>query len=915
MTLAVGGPAALLSGLLDRPPVTHVEEVAPRVGDPVPWPSWVPAPVVSAFAARGVSEPWRHQASAASLAFEGRHVVVATGTASGKSLAYQVPALSRLVLDPRATVLYLAPTKALAADQLRSVASLAVDGVRPACYDGDTPRAEREWIRQNSRFVLTNPDMLHRSILPGHAAWGTFLRRLAFVVVDECHTYRGVFGSHVAHVLRRLRRAAARYGRTPVFVLASATAGDPETAAARLTGLRVEPVTEDASPRGGVTFALWEPPLEGASVRRSAVRETASLLTDAVAAGVRTVAFVRSRRGAETVATVARRSLSEISPALGARVAAYRAGYLREERRSLEEGLLSGSLLGLASTNALELGVDLVGLDAVLICGYPGTRASLWQQAGRAGRSGEDALAVLVARDDPLDTYLVHHPEALFGHPVEATVLDPSNPYVLGPQLCCAAAEGPLTQADLSLFGPAALPVLEELVAAGLLRRRPSGWYWRPYKRPEIDLRGSGGQQICVVESSTGRLLGMTDSGSSHFMLHDGAVYLHQGASYVVDTLDLEDGCALVHAEEPDYTTHARDVTTLSVAGVGSSVRSGPVEMHLGEVDVTSQVVSYQRRRHGSGEVIDTRPLDLPARELRTVAVWFTVSPAALAACGVAEADVPGALHAAEHAAIGLLPLVATCDRWDIGGLSTASHPDTGLPTVFVYDGHSGGAGFAERAFAAASSWLRATRDVIAECACEAGCPSCVQSPKCGNGNNPLAKAEAVKVLDVVLTNLAAAREAAESDIPDTSDVAATGLAAPAATASEPSEPVVSTAVTPAPDVAVPLIGSVVPAVAGPVAEEAASSGPGAAGVTSEAESPASRPRAAARKRVRPKLAGADGATNVADGDATAPRVPRSRAKLAAHPGASSTGVEPGPSELPAPRIASAVPGSADTAA
>jgi len=799
MTIAVGAPAGLLARFRARPgasPVTHVEEVAPREGDTVPWPSWTPPSVRAAFAARGVSAPWRHQAAAASLAFEGRHVVVATGTASGKSLAYQLPALSRLGDDPRATVLYLAPTKALAADQLRSVAGFDLDGVRPACYDGDTPRAEREWIRQHSRFVLTNPDMLHRGILPGHAAWGTFLRRLAFVVVDECHTYRGVFGSHVAHVLRRLRRASARYGRTPTFVLASATAGDPETAAARLTGLRVEAVTEDASPRGGVTFALWEPPLDpSSSTRRSAVRETADLLTDAVVAGVRTVAFVRSRRGAETIATVARRSLEEIAPPLADRVAAYRGGYLREERRALEEGLLSGSLLGLASTNALELGVDLVGLDAVLICGYPGTRASLWQQAGRAGRSGDDALAVLVARDDPLDTYLVHHPEALFGHPVEATVLDPSNPYVLGPQLCCAAAEGPLTQADLSLFGPAALPVLEELVTAGLLRRRPSGWYWRPYKRPEVDLRGSGGTPICIVESSTGRLLGMIDAGSSHFMVHEGAVYLHQGASYVVDKLDLDDGCALVHAEEPDYTTHARDVTTLSVAGVGSSLSAGPVSMQLGEVDVTSQVVSYQRRRMGSGEVLDTKPLDLPARELRTVAVWFTVDPSALASAEVAAADIPGALHAAEHAAIGLLPLVATCDRWDIGGLSTASHPDTGLPTVFVYDGHSGGAGFAERAFAAAASWLRATRDVIAECPCEAGCPSCVQSPKCGNGNNPLAKPEAVKVLDIFLAHVASLSP---------TEVAAPGAASAerAAVPSPATEPAAiepAAAITPAP--------------------------------------------------------------------------------------------------------------------
>ncbi|MFC8301818.1 DEAD/DEAH box helicase [Micromonospora orduensis] len=757
-------------------PVTHVERVPARPGVPAPWPPWAPPELRDAFARRGVAAPWRHQAEAATLAYDGGHVVVATGTASGKSMAYQLPALATLLADPRATVLYLAPTKALAADQLRAVAALELEGVRPACYDGDTPRAEREWIRRHSRFVLTNPDMLHHGILPGHAQWSGFLRRLAYVVIDECHTYRGVFGSHVAHVLRRLRRQCARFGATPVFVLASATSGDPATAAGRLTGLPVTAVTEDASPRGGVTFALWEPPLlppdSGASppvppqatgdhddlhqVRRSALRETADLLADTVAEGVRTLAFVRSRKGAEVVAANARRALDDAVPGLGDRVAAYRGGYLREERRELERALLHGDLLGLASTNALELGVDLIGLDAVLICGYPGTRASLWQQAGRAGRSGQEALAVLVARDDPLDTYLVHHPEAIFGAPVEATVLDPANPYVLAPQLACAAVEAPLTSADLALFGDGAKEAIDELVAAGALRQRPTGWYWRHRERPEVDLRGEGGAPVCVVESATGRLLGTVDGGSSHFLLHPGAVYLHQGVSYVVDDLDLADGCALVHVEEPDWSTHARDVTDLSVVSVRSYVDAGPVGMFLGEVDVTSQVVSYQRRRIATGEVIDTRPLDLPTRELRTVAVWFTLSPQSLAAAGVQPADVPGALHAAEHAAIGLLPLMATCDRWDIGGLSTAVHPDTEAPTVFVYDGHPGGAGFAERAYGTASAWLRATRDAIAECGCEAGCPSCVQSPKCGNGNNPLSKPDAVRVLDVVLANLPA---------------------------------------------------------------------------------------------------------------------------------------------------------------
>lgn len=755
----------LLADLRARYPdgqITHIERLPPRTGDPVGWPAWVPPPVREALAAQGVSAPWRHQAEAAVRAWEGDHVVVATGTASGKSLAYLLPALSRLLTDPRATVLYLAPTKALAADQLRAVAALGLPAVRAACYDGDTAREEREWIRAHGRFVLTNPDMLHWGILPGHRSWRGFLKHLAFVIVDECHAYRGVFGSHVANLLRRLRRLAG----DPVFLLASATSGDPAGSASRLTGLDVAAVTEDASPRGGVTFVLWEPPLldlaqpsdDAAPVRRSALHETADLLADAVSRGVRTLAFVRSRRGAEVLAATARRSLEEAVPGLGEQVAAYRAGYLPEERRALERAMHDGALLGLASTNALELGVDLAGLDAVVLCGYPGRLASLWQQAGRAGRAGREALCVLVARDDPLDTYLVHHPAALFGSPVEATVLDPGNPYVLGPQLASAAAEAPLTEADLKLFSEGASAAVSSLEAAGLLRRRPTGWFWIGRERPEVDLRGTGGAPIAVVESASGRLLGTVDPASAHFHVHPGAVYLHHGESYVVDALDLADEVALVHAESPPWTTYARDTTELSVVSVRSYHDAGPVGFFLGEVDVTGQVVSYQRRRIGSGEVLGTFPLDLPERQLRTVAVWFTVSPQALAAAGVDPADVPGALHAAEHAAIGLLPLVATCDRWDIGGLSTAVHTDTGAPTVFVYDGHPGGAGFAERAYAAAADWLVATRDAIDGCACEAGCPSCIQSPKCGNGNQPLAKREAVAALEVVLAALGALR-------------------------------------------------------------------------------------------------------------------------------------------------------------
>jgi DEAD/DEAH box helicase domain-containing protein len=391
----------------------------------------------------------------------------------------------------------------------------------------------------------------------------------------------------------------------------------------------------------------------------------------------------------------------------------------------------------------------------VILAGYPGTLASLWQQSGRAGRSARDALAVLVARDDPLDTYLVHHPQAVFGRPVEATVLDPVNPYVLGPHLCCAAAELPLTAADIALFGGApAQVVVDDLVERGLLRRRPAGWYWTSRERPTADIRGTGGDPVSVVESGTGRLLGTVDAGAAHGTVHAGAVYLHQGETYVVDELDLDANAALVHAEDPPWSTYARDVTDLQVVSVTRTVDAGPVQLGLATVDVTQQVVSFLRRRQPSGEVLDETPLDLPARELRTTAVFYTVTPDALEAAGITAADVPGAAHAAEHAAIGLLPLVATCDRWDIGGLSTALHPDTGLPTVFVYDGHPGGAGFAERGFEAATTWLRATREAIAACGCEAGCPSCVQSPKCGNGNDPLDKDKAVRLLDLVLQAL-----------------------------------------------------------------------------------------------------------------------------------------------------------------
>jgi DEAD/DEAH box helicase domain-containing protein len=742
----------------------HVQHVPARAEVRAPWPDWVNPQVHAALAGDGISGLWSHQRETADLARAGRHVVVSTGTASGKSLGYLLPVLSDLVDGAAAasgrgaTALYLSPTKALAADQRARLDGWAIPGLRAATYDGDTPAEERRWIRDHAHYVLTNPDLVHHPLLPGHERWAPFLRALRYVVIDECHVYRGLFGSHLAVLLRRLRRVAARYGVCPTFVLASATVADPAQHAGALLGQPVRAVTRDGSPRESLTFGLWEPALvEGggehdAPHRRSAVAESADLLADLVLDGVQTVAFARSRVGVEVLATAARRTVGQVDAALEGTIAAYRGGYLPEERRALEQALRSGTLRGLAATNALELGIDVSGLDAVVLAGWPGTRASLWQQAGRAGRRGSPSLAILVAADDPLDTYLVHHPAALFDQPVEAAVVDPDNPYVLGPHRAAAAAELPLTEADGDYFGPGMLPLLDELASRGVLRRRRSGWYWtRPDRATDhVSLRGSGEPVVRIVERSSGRVLGTVDGERAHSTAHTGAVYLHQGEPHVVTRLDLEDASALVVRGDPGWSTQARTTSSFVLGRTELCCEWGPVGLAFGSVSVTSQVTSFLRRLP-SGEVLGEHPLDLPPRTLATKAVWWTMPEDLLAAAGIGETDIPGAAHAAEHAAIGMLPLVATSDRWDVGGVSTALHPDTGLPTILVYDGHPGGAGFAERGFDRAVTWLTATRDAIAACECRAGCPSCVQSPKCGNGNEPLDKAGAIRLLDAVL--------------------------------------------------------------------------------------------------------------------------------------------------------------------
>ncbi|HSS67842.1 MAG TPA: DEAD/DEAH box helicase [Nocardioidaceae bacterium] len=751
-----------------RDRLTHLEVFGERAAQAAPWPSWAHPALVDAFLGRGIASLWSHQAEAAEAAWSGKHTVVATGTASGKSVAYLLPALTAIaasVEKPGArgdSVLYLSPTKALAHDQLDSVAALAVPGVRAVAYDGDCNREERDWARSHANYLLTNPDMVHRNLLPGHARWAPFWGSLRYVVIDECHHYRGVFGAHVAQILRRLRRVAAHYGSDPTFVLASATTAEPELTARRLVGEPVVAITADGSPRGPTAVALWEPPLtslqgeHGAPVRRTASAEAADLLADLVAQGIRTLAFVRSRRGAESVALQARSALADVDSDLAKRVAPYRGGYLPEDRRALEHQLRVGDLLAVAATNALELGIDIDGLDAVVMAGFPGTRASMWQQIGRSGREGQGGLGILIARDDPLDTYLVTHPEALLGAAVEATVFDPGNPYVLAPHLCAAAQEIPLTDDDVGSFDGDVEAVVASLEEAGYLRRRSRGWFWTRRERAAdlADIRSSGGTPVRIVEGTTGRLVGTVDAASSHATVHQGAVYVHLGETYLVSAFDPDEGVAVVDVAQPDYTTMARDVTDISIVATDLGVSWGDTaRLCFGSVEVSSQVVAYLKRRMATGESLGEVPLELPARHLVTKAVWWTLTDDALDVAGIATRDVPGAAHAAEHASIGLLPLFATCDRWDIGGVSTALHPDTGTLTVFVYDGHPGGAGFAEHGFHVAQDWLAATREAISACGCDDGCPSCVQSPKCGNGNNPLDKRGAVLLLDALLAD------------------------------------------------------------------------------------------------------------------------------------------------------------------
>jgi DEAD/DEAH box helicase domain-containing protein len=720
------------------------EELAYRGEEPARAARTVPLPDAldpRVSRAIGVGSLYAHQREAWEAAAGGAALIVTTGTASGKTLAFNLPVLDALARDPKSRALYLYPTKALAQDQFRTLAGYRVPGLRPAIYDGDTPVEQRREIRRSANVILSNPDMLHIGVLPHHERWGDVLANLRYVVVDEAHVYRGVFGSHVANVVRRLRRVARLYGAAPQFLLASATISNPGELASALLGVPVAVVGEDAAPRADRTVVLWNPPLLDGELglRGSALAEAAKLQAGFVEQGLRTLTFAKSRKAAELVHRFTAERLGD-----DGRLSPYRAGYTAAQRRQIERRLAEGELLGVSATNALELGIDVGLLDAVISVGFPGTVASLRQQWGRAGRRGH-GVAVLVATEDALDQYFMREPAKLLGRRVEAAILDHENPRVLAGHVRAAAYEAPVDADDAEILGARAL---EAAAADPELRRTRRGYVWAGKDHPSarIGLRSADPDTFTIVDGASGAVLGTAERSRAYSTVHPGAVYLHLGESYLVRELDEAALRAVVEPIAADWYTQVKKETQTTIVEPRREERRLGLPLVFGEIEVTEQVVGYERRTIRSQERIEAVPLELPVTTFATEGIWFVPEPEQLA--GLEEMPrLLGTLHAAEHALIAMLPLWAMCDRWDIGGLSTNIHPQTARPTVFVYDGHAGGVGIAERGFEQFEGWVADTAAMLAGCPCGDGCPSCVQSPKCGNLNEMLDKAGALALL------------------------------------------------------------------------------------------------------------------------------------------------------------------------
>jgi DEAD/DEAH box helicase domain-containing protein len=739
--------ALLTTGRSDER-LVHDDVYQGRAGRLVSIPEQLSWNVTQALDQAGIEQLYAHQAEALLKAFDGP-TVITTGTASGKSLCFQLPTLEVLAGDPTARALYLYPTKALAQDQARSLHRFGLTKhIRPAIYDGDTPRQERSAIRKRSNLIITNPDMLHVGILPHHAAWGDLFANLAFVVVDEAHVYRGVFGSHVGNVLRRLRRAAAIHGTEPRFLLASATIANPVDLAETLTGLHpFNLVDHDGAPRARRRVAMWNPPLldEKLGVRASALYEAAEVFSELVQSGARTICFMKSRKGVELIL---KHAVDRLPAELGERIAPYRAGYTSAQRHEIERRLTTGELLGVVATDALELGIDIGELDAALCVTFPGTVASLRQMWGRAGRRGR-GLAVYIAGEDALDQFFCRHPDEFLGRPVEAAILDPHSPEIYAEHLLCAAHEAPLTDADEPFLGPEWRECAQQLTEAGFLRERATGFVPKradDYPAARVALRSASPDSFVLLDASSGEVLGTIEAGRAYSTVHEGAVYLHLGRSYHVLELDLASRRVVLEPFDGDYFTQAKREIMIYIERLGERRVTHGVTLSYGSVVYTETVIGYQRKSLQDHEVIDFQSLDLPTTEFDTRALWYELDEL-IASEELPRAALLGSLHALEHGQIAVLPLIAMCDRWDIGGLSIDAHPQTGGPTIFIYDGHPGGVGITRRGYHEFHRLVADAQRLIGECTCESGCPSCVQSPKCGNLNEPLHKAGALELL------------------------------------------------------------------------------------------------------------------------------------------------------------------------
>lgn len=718
----------------------------------------LPSLLRSCLESLNISSLYSHQAMAINEARCGRNVMVATASASGKTLCYNLPVLEMSLDDRTGRALYLFPTKALAQDQFKRLNQLACPDLIPfgecVTYDGDTPQSERGEIRRKARVVLTNPDMLHLGILPNHKSWAKLFSQLRYVVIDEAHVYRGVFGSHVANVLRRLRRVCTYYGSSPQFVCCSATIANPREHAEKLVGQPFEVIERDGSPHGKKVFIFWNPPVvdKAKTARRSSIGEGTFIFTELVRNNIRSLVFTQTRKATELIYIYSREHLI---PTLADKIKPYRAGYLAEDRRQIEQELFNGELLGVVATTALELGVDIGDLEATVLTGYPGSIASTWQQAGRSGRGSDNSLSFLIAQDNPLDQYFMNNPDSFFGKPFENALINPENVNILKQHLICAAWEYPLSVKDGDLFGSTFNEMLSELEKAGGLRKRERRWYLSPriaHPAQDINIRSASDKSYSILDASRGyELLETVEAGRAFFQIHAGAIYIHQGDSYLIQELDIERRIAIATPAAVSYYTQTKEITEISVLKINHAKTYLDAEVCFGDVDVTNNVMGFRKKMQFTEEVVGDELLDLPPQRFFTEALWFDLPQRAVDRVAEAGLDFAGGLHAAEHAAIALLPLFALCDRNDIGGVSTPFHPDTGRAQIFIYDAYPGGIGIAEKGFDVVTELWAATLKAIEDCPCQEGCPGCIQSPKCGNNNEPLDKKAASLLLRELL--------------------------------------------------------------------------------------------------------------------------------------------------------------------